>query len=242
MTKRSAPYKHGDGSGCWTKGCSRGSNSLEQHLNAKFMSYPPTKMMSMSHIAKSAVPRNMSDQHSAYYEATDKKHFGDKNEPGSKFLAADLTKVEDVLMLRMQQTGKRDLEGDDREALIARGSDPNGFGEGKRYIMVLTEGSVGIKNSVTLPDDTKVTVTRTKPGVPCSLVMEVDSQSKTDFAVIVLGKQQVTGEDLLITTFPGPVTKPTVSEALDTLEGQTLSISQVKKIIGSDFWINTKMK
>jgi hypothetical protein len=241
-TKRQAPFKHSDGSGCWTKECSRGNSNLEAHLNAKPMSAPPTVLMSLSHVAQNHVPRHMDEQHAGYYEATDKKHFGDKTQPGSKFLDPSLEKVEHVLMLRMRQTDTRELQGDDREALIARGSDPNGFGGGKRYLMVLTEGTVGIKDSTGLPADTKIEVVRTKPGAPCSLVMQVDEQPTTDYAVIVLGKHKQTGNDFVITTFPGPVTKPTSNEELDAREGQTMTVGEVKEIMGGDFWINTKMK
>lgn len=239
--KRPAPYKHSDGSGCWTKECSRGNSDLESHLNPHRTAKPQEKWAN-AYVANHHVPRNLDEQHAGYYAATDKKHFGDKTEPGSKFLNPSLEKVEDVLKLRMEQVGNASMEGDDREALIARGSDPTGFGTGKRYLMVLTEGSVGIKNSNSLNEDAKVQVVRTKPGAPCSLVMEVNEQPKTDYAVIVLGEHKQTKKDFVITTFPGPVTKPTANEELDSREGQVMTVSEVKGIMGGDFWINTKMK
>lgn len=240
-TKRTAPYKHSDGTGCWTKDCSRGNSSHEANLNPN-RTVKPQEKWAYAYVANHHVPRNLDEQHAGYYAATDKKHFGDKTEPGSKFLNPSLEKVEDVLKLRMEQSGNASMEGDDREALIARGSDPTGFGNGKRYLMVLTEGSVGIKNSNGLTDDTKVEVVRTKPGAPCSLVMEVVEQPTTDFAVIVLGEHKQTGKDFVITTFPGPVTKPTANEELDAREGQMMTVGEVKEIMGGDFWINTKMQ
>ena len=198
--------------------------------------------MSYAHVANQHVPRDIDEQHKAYYEATDRKHFGDKTEPGSKFLDPSLEKVEHVLMLRMEQTGTANLDGNDKSALTARGSDGNGFMEGNRYLMVLTEGTVGIKNSKTLPTDAKVQVVRTKPGAPCSLVMEVEEQPTTDYAVIVIGKHRQTGNDFVITTFPGPVTKPTSNESLDAREGQVLTVGETREILGEDFWINTKVK
>ena len=239
--KRIAPYKHSDGSGCWTKECSRGNSNLESHLNPT-RTVKPQVMMGYAYVANQNVPRNIDEQHAAYYDATDKKHFGDKTQPGSKFLDPSLEKVEHVLMLRMGQLGAANLDGDDREALIARGSDPNGFGKGKRYLMVLTKGTVGIKNSNTLDEDAKVEVVRTKPGAPCSLVMEVNEQPTTDYAVIVMGEHKQTGNDFVITTFPGPVTKPTANESLDAREGQVMAVREVKEILGEDFWINTKMQ
>jgi hypothetical protein len=239
--KRMAPYKHSDGSGCWTKECSRGNSDLESHLNPHRTVKSQAKW-GYAYVANYNVPRNLDEQHAAYYEATDKKHFGDKTQPGSKFLDPSLEKVEHVLMLRMEQLGAANLDGDDRAALIARGSDPNGFMDSKRYLMVLTKGTVGIKNSNTLDDDAKVEVVRTKPGAPCSLVMEVSEQPTTDYAVIVMGAHKQTGKDFVITTFPGPVTKPSANEELDAREGQMMTVGEVRKIMGEDFWINTKMQ
>jgi hypothetical protein len=187
------------------------------------------------------VPRDIDDAHAGYYAATDSKHFGDKTAPGSKFLSEDLKSVEDVVALRMIQTGKNNVKGDDREALIAAGSDPNGFSEGKRYLMVKTSGTVGIKNSSDFMPNDKVQVVRTKPGAPCSLVATVDSQPETDFAVIVVGEHKDTKNDFIITAFPGPVTKPTASDAIDNLEGMTMTVADAKRLVGEDFWVNTKV-
>lgn len=107
--------------------------------------------------------------------------------------------------------------------------------------MVLTEGSVGITNSTDVSPDAKVQVTQTKPGSPCSLVMTVKEQSRTDYAVVVLGKHNKTGNDFVITTFPGPVTRPTSNPQLDAREGEILTVAEVKEILGNDFWINTRM-
>lgn len=187
------------------------------------------------------VPRDLDEAHAGYYAATDAKHFGDKTAPGSKFLSEDLKSVEDVASLRMIQSGKNNLKGDDREALIAAGSDPNGFAEGKRYLMVKTSGTVGIKNSSTFHPDDRVEVVRTKPGAPCSIVASVKSQPETDFAVIVVGEHKTTKSDFIITAFPGPVTKPTASDAIDRLEGRSMTVADARRLVGEDFWVNTKV-
>lgn len=215
---------------------------MEQHLNPNPKPVSQSTMMDLTFVANKHVPRSFDESHASYYKATDKKHFGSKNEPGSKFLDKNLNKVEDVLVLRMKQTGTASLAGDDKEALIARGSDVNGFSESNRYLMVLTEGSVGITNSADVSPDTKVQVMQTKPGVPCSLVMSVEEQSRTDYAVVVVGKHNKTGNDFVITTFPGPVTKPTSNPELDAHEGETMTIAEVRGILGKDFWINTRVE
>lgn len=187
------------------------------------------------------VPRDLDSSHSSYYAATDAKHFGNKSEPGSKFTDPALRSVEDVVALRMAQTDRNTLAGDDREALIAAGSDPKGFSANNRYLMVKTPGTVGIVNSRALKLSDTVEVVRTKPGVPCSIVAPVKSQPNTDFAVIVVSQHAETKKDFVITTFPGPVTKPTQSEAIDRLEGRTMTVADAKRILGDEFWVNTKV-
>jgi hypothetical protein len=71
--------------------------------------------------------------------------------------------------------------------------------------------------------------------------MEVSEQPTTDYAVIVLGAHKQTSRDFIVTTFPGPVTKPTSNEELDTREGQVMTVGEVRQLIGPDFWINTKI-
>lgn len=271
MSNRNAPYQHKDGTNCWTKNCRTNKSfaptseqearfqEASQHvtgavseLEATTFKYELAKekfwaLVSLvnektAELAKFYVPRDVDEAHGSYYEATDKKHFGDKTEPGSKFLYEQLNSVEDVVTLRMIQKQSSDLSGDDKEALIAKGSDPNGFSEGKRYLMVNTFGTVGIKNSADFPDNHMVDVVRTKPGSPCSLVTTVDDQPKTDYAVIVVGQHKQLERDFVITTFPGPVTKPTSNAELDAKEGTSMTIAEVKSILGDNFWINTKLK
>jgi hypothetical protein len=188
----------------------------------------------------SLVPRASDPKIAAYYEATDKKHFGNSNQPGSKFTDSSLTKVEDVIQLAKKQRGS--LRGDDRAELIKKGADVKGFLDSKRYLMVSTPGKVGIMSSTDLKDSDELEVVRTKPGVPCSLVRKVNKQPVTDYAVIVLAKNEETGKDLLITTFPGPVTKPLSNIMIDELEGKTITVLDAKKILGTKpFWVNTKI-
>lgn len=173
-----------------------------------------------------------------YYEATDRKHFGlAGNTPGSKFTDPRLTKLEDVVALAFQQRGH--LEGDDREFFIQQGSTADAFKEGNRYLKVETSGVVGILHASELQDDTMVTVQRTKPGVPCSLVVEVTERPHTDYGVIVLATHEKTGKAVVVTAFPGLVTEPLSNEHLDLLEGKQLSMADARHLLGSKFWVNT---
>jgi hypothetical protein len=190
-------------------------------------------------LATAAVPRTRDEASWDYYAATDVKNFGDRTEPGSKFLAEELRTVEDVVALAGRQRG--DLQGDDRDEFIARGAHPDAFRDGNRYLMVRTPGTVGVLNSAELPATTLLSVVRTKPGAPCSLVVAVDEQPVTDYAVIVVTTEVSTGEDLVITTFPGVVTKSIENEYLEMLEGGALTVAAARDLLGEDFWINTRV-
>jgi hypothetical protein len=92
---------------------------------------------------------------------------------------------------------------------------------GKRYLMVETPGVLGIKAGHETADDTLITITRTKPGVPCSMVANVAEKSPVDCGVVIMGEHNVTGAPFVISTFPGQVTRPTSDQRIDALEGQT---------------------
>ena len=190
-------------------------------------------------LAKAAVPRKRKQAFADYYTATDRKHFGDASGPGSKFTDPELKKVEDVVALAAYQRGS--LDGDDTQKFISRGANPDAFQEGKRYLMVQTPGKVGIMHSAGVSDDETVEVVRTKPGVPCSLVYTVDEQPETNYGVVVMVEDVETGKDMVITTFPGVVTKSLKNDEIDSLEGRRISVSEVRRILGSEVWFNTKL-
>lgn len=176
-----------------------------------------------------------------YYAANDRKHFGDPVNPGSQFTEAADT--ESLVALTHDQRG--DLEGDDRDELIRRGGDPGGFMPGKRYLMVETPGVLGIKGGDETADDTPVTIARTKPGVPCSMIANVTEKTPVDYGVVVMGEHNVTGKPFVISTFPGRVTRPTADERVDALEGQTVPAGQLRELLGAKEFnamtLNTRM-
>lgn len=205
------------------------------HTNTRSVLY-------VNNLAAAAVPRHIDESYASYYKATDKKHFGDPTEPGSKFLDPKLKQLEDVLKLRIHQSPTLNLDGDDKEKLIQLGADPDGFLRNNRYLLVHTKGKVGVVHSDKLNPDQKVLVKRTKPGVPCSLIVEVNSQPETDYAVIIMAKNDKTGKDFAITAFPGLVTKPVDHPNIDALEGNHITVAEAKTILGESFWLNTSLK
>lgn len=270
MTKRTAPYNHKDGSSCWTKNCSIGNSaasstigfttaasvfasfdSKTNHADTKAKNkFVKEKIIADSYeLANAAVPRDRSEGHAKYYGDNDKKHFSpdpvidkgsqEKKQPGSKFLDKKLKKTEDVLALAIQQRGT--IKGCDKAKFIALGASPDAFQADKRYLYVETPGTVGILNSSEMNENEMLTVTRTKVGAPCSLVATVKTQPKTHYAVAVLATDKETGKDLLITTFPGVVTKSLRNDDIDALEGKQITVAQAREMLGGNVWVNTKL-
>lgn len=87
-----------------------------------------------------------------YYAATNKKHFGDTNQPGSQF-----TEVKDLcelVKITKLSHGGSFGDKDDRDKLMAIGADPKAFNEETRYYITPTGGRLGAMTSHALPDDT----------------------------------------------------------------------------------------
>lgn len=222
-------------------------NEIMEYMDDLTWGTPEQKANLAASVAAEAIPSYLDQKHADYYADTWKKHGsasgGGGKLGGSTFTDEKLKSVDDVVRLRVSQTqrGMYSLHGDERESLIAKGADPEGFGRGKRYLIVDTPGKVGILNSSRMADTDTVHVVRTKRDAKsCSLVAVVKEQADTDYAVLVIGDHKVTKRPFVITTFPGPVTKPTDNADIDKLEGQTITVAEARSIIGSDFWVNTK--
>lgn len=188
------------------------------------------------------VPRLLNNEYAEYFKATDGKHFGDSTVSGSKFTSPGLNSIEDIVKLRVAQKGGtlNGLKGNDIDELIKLGSDHDAFGEGFRYLKVDVEGTVGIISSEELSSDTKLFVTQTKPTAPYSLVVEVNKQPVTNFGVLILGQNEITQEEYVITTFPGPVVKPRQVDVFAEYAGQVLTVSEAKNILNTNrFWVET---
>ena len=178
-------------------------------------------------LAKSVILSSTPEER-AYYAANDAKHFGPTSGPGSQFVGIENTAA--LVALASEQRGS--LDGDDRETLLALGGDPGGFMEGMRYLMVKADGVLGIKSGAEVDDSTPITVTRTKPGAPCSLVAAVRGKTAVDYGVVIMGTHDVTGQPFVITTFPGQVTRPTADPRVDELEDRTLPAGMLRELLG----------
>lgn len=180
-----------------------------------------------------------------YYSGTERKHFSDPEKPGSKFIDPNMRTLNDVVALAYVQRGS--LEGDDRGKLLMLGAEPDAFKDDFRYLIVYTQGTLGFVKSSVLSDDTLLRVERTKPGAPCSYVLNVREQPKVNFGVIILSDDTDTGKTRLITAFPGQPTYVSLKDTktgesfTDSLEGQVLTVKEVRELTGRDVSVNTRL-
>jgi hypothetical protein len=195
---------------------------------------------------KSGLPINhshlMPAKFAGYFADTERKHFSASSE-GSTFTEAK--NLNDVLSRAAEQ--RKNLEGDDREKLIALGADPSSFAADKRYLMVETKGTVGTILASELPDTTQVSVVQKSEKAKPVCVATVKSQKETDHATIVLADNPtLPGTEnhptLLITAFPGVSGPSGSNDDLLPYVGKSMSIAEARKIYGRDFSINTIVK
>lgn len=173
-----------------------------------------------------------------YYAATDAKHF-DGSRPGSTFTDESVGRLNDVVALAYRQRG--DLFGDDRDELVALGAPEEAFKPGSRYLMVRTPGTVGVRRSEGLPGDTAVEVVRSKPGVPCSLVLDVEETPTTDVATIVLGRHpDDESREVVFTAHPGLPIPVDFADRMSEFEGFTVPLSRVREVYGGDVWLSAR--
>lgn len=181
----------------------------------------------------------MPEKFADYFADTEKKHFNPES-AGSTFTS--LNNLSEVLREAHIQRG--DLNGDDREKLIARGADPGSFGEDKRYLMVETEGNLGSISSNDLKDDEILTVIQKSEKSKPVCVVERSTKPPTDFATIVLvDNPTLPGTEgtktLLITAYPGASGASGSNNDLLPHVGKKLTVAQAKEIYGREFSVNT---
>lgn len=184
---------------------------------------------------KAFMPEKFAD----YFADTEKKHFNSSSS-GSTF--TELKNMKEVLKEAYIQRGG--LDGDDRDKLIARGADPNSFGEDKRYVMIKTKGKLGSISSNELRDDEVLTVVQKSEKTKPVCVVERNSKSDTDFATIVLvDNPTLPGTEgtktLLITAYPGASGPSGSNNDLLPHVGKTLTVAEAKSIYGREFSVNT---
>lgn len=178
-----------------------------------------------------------------YYEATERKHFSDPTLPGSKFTDPNVKTLEELLVLVKEQ--RSSLQGNDADKFIKAGANPHAFNDDFRYLRVAISGKLGILNSKDLPEDTVVTVERTKPGAPCNYVINVTEQPTVNYGTVILQEDEEANKTRFITAFPGEPTPVSRSkekaEKVNSLEGQSFTVKEVREMLGHDINVNTRI-
>lgn len=232
------------------------ANARGKMFAKKFAEAHKSYLSKMEAYKRAQETKNLIDRKNRpeYVASIESKHITG-NGSGSKFTDQNIKTVDDVLAKTSEQRGN--LEGDDRDKLIAHGADPSAFlpsSSGVRYLMVKTSGTVGIKDTATLKDNTVLTVTAKgkNDGKPPSLSFSTDvkEQPQTEYATVILGprlddnKEPIEGTTTLWTMHPGT---PTQGIRSDDIRGQgldhgsKLTVKELREKFGKDIKVNTKL-
>lgn len=189
-----------------------------------------------------------------YIASIDAKHF-DGSTSGSTFTDPLVKNSSDVLEQAVRQRGN--LDGDDRESLIAAGADPSSFlppESGVRYLRVELEGTQALKDTSTLNDKDVLHVVAKggNDGRPPSLSFsfDVSEQPKTQFGTVVIGpdldenKKPIPNTEVLWTMHPGIPTRGIRSDTIreNKLDaGSKITVKKLRKRFGKDIQVNTRL-
>jgi hypothetical protein len=171
-----------------------------------------------------------------YYAALRDRHWNPAAGAGSQFVSGQHDGPGSLMAVAHHQRGG--LGGDDRDQLIALGAPPEAFMDGDnapRYLLVRTPGVEGTVPVADLPDDTPVRAERTKPGTPCSLIVEGDADDRppTGVATVIVGPHPKDPDrEVMWTAHPGLPTRPAQDDRYD--DGQQLTAGQVRADLGDD--------
>ena len=177
-----------------------------------------------------------------YYAALHDKHFNPEKSVGS--LITEARNLRDLLARAIEQRGS--LQGDDREKFIALGVAPESLLPDCRYLKVQTGGEVGIVKGIDLSPDTAVSVLRTKPGVPCSLVVERVDFPPVDFGTIIIGPNEKAKTDdpepstaeMIWTVHPGLPIRPALADYWPA--GSVIAVRDVIARLGENAYLNVR--
>jgi hypothetical protein len=163
-------------------------------------------------------------EQAAYFDALDAKHFGTGPTAGSVFTG--VPGVRELLGIVEAERGS--LDGDDRVLLLAAGASERSFLPGCRYLLCHVAGRNGMADAFALDPATPVRVVRTKPGAPCSLVVDGVPEAELDFATVIIGPNEdadPSSAEMVWTAHPGMPARP--SEGDRWTEGATLTAADV---------------
>lgn len=216
-----------------------------------------------------------------YYASTNKKHFlssekrSDRENlekflmnPGSQFDPDKVGSLEELINKTAAERGN--LEGDDRERMIAMGADPAGLlPPPNRYLLTSTGGYLGSIKSDELDDDTPVSYHEKVPGSNIvSLTVDMEEKPYVDHGVIIMTDPNTLRgtpdnisqlDSVMTTAFPGfPSGQDPARRAMSREEKEEhdakefieikklaktgkLTVGAIRKLKGRDFSLNVQM-
>jgi hypothetical protein len=149
------------------------------------------------------------DQYSEHLQKIEAGHFSSSSQ-GSRY--TEVESLEELVALAYRQRGH--LQGDDRELFEEFHTNPEAFGEDKRYLRVETESELGIVDARSLDPDVEIEL---QEGHADHKDMTVNKQKLGDTpleasnqAVLIVGKDL----PIVITTFGGKVVPPQNGEVM----------------------------
>lgn len=193
---------------------------------------------------QSEIDKVLPPEQAEYYAALHDKHFDTEKAVGSLF--TDAKDLKELLGQAIEQRGS--LSGDDREKFTALGVPPEAMMPNCRYLKVETKGEVGIVKVSDLSPETPVRVIRTKPKVPCSLVVEGTEFPQVDFGTIIIGPNakgraddpEPSTSEMVWTVHPGLPIRPATEDYWP--EGSEITVKEVIERLGDRAYLNVQKK
>ena len=173
------------------------------------------------------LPEEMRD----YFRSVEVKHFDSKTATGSYFTDPDIHGLKDLLALAEKMPGG--LNRDDRASF-----DKEALKDECRYLRVPCQGKNNLIDSRTLPDNERVSVVRTKPGTPCSLVVANESGQDETFATLIIGPRPSGEGECVWTAHPGAPVRPAQEDIWP--EGSAITVKEVRSKLG-DCWLQGRL-
>lgn len=165
-----------------------------------------------------------------YYEATNRKHFGDPNKPGSQFV--EVKDLHDLVTKTLQYRGT--LTGDDRGLLIQEGADPEAFSPGYFYLKTPIGGFLGSATSELFLPTQPVTVTEKIPGSNILTIVVEAPKPQVTYGTLILAPQSTMSPKnpgknklVVVTAHPGyPSPQSKIGQLLTRGEKQHFDASE----------------
>ncbi|MEM5861258.1 MAG: hypothetical protein QXJ20_02595 [Candidatus Aenigmatarchaeota archaeon] len=197
-------------------------------------------------------------EHLDYFKKINSQHFGEQKEAVGSFFVK-VPDLESLLTLAYTQRGT--LKGDDRgkikklmkKAGLSQEEIEKAFLPECRYLLVKTEGRIGMIRVDQLDPNTEIKIKRLKEGVPASLIVEVESSKDfpfVNYGVIIIGPNEKekpedpepSTKEMVWTAHPGFPIKPAKGDIKEWEGRDSVSVKEVIEKLGKNVYIKLEVK